>query len=123
MARRNYTVDSANALLPHLAPALTELRDTFHEAARIRAQIQRAARGNGWSPKRDDENRLMARVAELLDRLNDWGVELRDVSTGLVDFPAVIEGHDAFLCWRLGEPEVAYWHSPEDGFAGRRPLP
>jgi hypothetical protein len=123
MARRNYTVGSANALLPHLAPALTELRENFEEAARIRAQIARAAGRNGWSPKRDEEQRLMARVAELLERLNEWGVELRDVSSGLVDFPAVIDGRDAYLCWRLGEPEVAYWHSPEDGFAGRRPLP
>jgi hypothetical protein len=123
LARRNYTVESANALLPHLAPALVELRDKFATAARIRSEIERAAAANGWSARRDDEQKAMARVAELLERLNEWGVELRDASSGLVDFPAEINGQKAYLCWRLGEPEVAYWHSPEDGFAGRRPLP
>jgi hypothetical protein len=122
MPRRNYTVESANALLPHLAPALVELRDNFETAARIRTRIERAASGNGWSARRDDEQKAMARVAELLDRLNEWGVELRDASSGLIDFPAEINGQEAYLCWRLGEPEVAYWHSPEDGFSGRRPL-
>jgi hypothetical protein len=122
MPRRTYTVESANALLPHLAPALVELRDSFEKAARIRTRIERAAAGNGWSAHRDDEQKAMARVAELLNRLNEWGVELRDASSGLIDFPAEINGQEAYLCWRLGEPEVAYWHSPDDGFAGRRPL-
>jgi hypothetical protein len=47
---------------------------------------------------------------------------LRDVATGLVDFPARIDGEDAWLCWRLGEPEVAYWHPRTSGFSDRRPL-
>lgn len=123
MPRHTYTVESANALLPHLAPALVELRDNFENAARIRTRIERAAARNGWSAHRDEEQKAMARVAELLHRLNEWGVELRDASSGLIDFPAEINGQEAYLCWRLGEPEVAYWHSPEDGFAGRRPLP
>jgi hypothetical protein len=123
MRQHNYTVETANALLPHLAPALVELRDNFEKAARIRTQIERAAARNGWSAHRDDEQKAMARVAELLGRLEEWGVELRDASTGLIDFPAEINGQEAYLCWRLGEPEVAYWHSPEDGFSGRRPLP
>jgi hypothetical protein len=123
MGAQKYSVETANALLPHLAPALVELRDNFEKAAHIRARIARAAAGNGWSPNRDEEQKAMARVAELLDRLREWSIELRDVSSGLVDFPAEINNQDAYLCWRLGEPEVAYWHSPDDGFAGRRPLP
>jgi hypothetical protein len=118
-----YTIETANALLPYLAPTLVELREKFETAERIREAMVRAAAGNGWSEHRDEERNTMMRVAELMERVEKWDVILRDVSTGLVDFPAVIHGQEAFLCWRLGEAEVAYWHSPEDGFQGRRPLP
>lgn len=122
MARRVYTLDEANSLLPYLSPTLVELREKFEEAAQIRAAIAGAAVGNGGSTRREEHQSTLARVAELMDRVKGWGIELRDISTGLVDFPAVIEGEAAFYCWRLGEPEVAFWHSPEDGFRGRRPL-
>ncbi|HEX2235782.1 MAG TPA: DUF2203 domain-containing protein [Actinomycetota bacterium] len=123
MTGRLYTVEEANALLPHLAPALVELREKFEEAAEARVLVARAAAGNGWSEKRDRWARVLGRVTELLERLQEWEVELKDVSTGLVDFPAVVEGEEAYLCWRLGEPEVAFWHRRQDGFRGRRPLP
>jgi hypothetical protein len=118
-----YTVDSANELLPYLAPALVELREKFESAATIRAALARSALGNGHSQHGSDEQRTLARVSELLERIDDWGLQLRDIATGLVDFPTEMEGRPAFLCWRLGEPDVAYWHSEEDGFQGRHPLP
>lgn len=122
MERKTFTVDEANALLPHLAPALVELRDKFDRAADVRAAIARAAVTNGGSTRRRSWQALMNRVAELMARLETWGVELRDVESGLVDFPAVVEGREAFLCWRLGEPEVAYYHPRDEGFGGRRSL-
>lgn len=120
--RKLYTLDEANALLPHLAPALVELREKYEQAMNIRKTVMRLAQRNGWSDQRDQWSVVLARVAELFSRLEEWGVEVKDVSTGLVDFPTVIDGDDAYLCWRLGEPEVAYWHTIEGGFAGRRPL-
>ena len=122
MADRIYTVEEANALLPYLSPTLIELRDKFEEAGDIRAAIVRSSATNGGSVEREKWSRFLARVAELLDRLREWELVLRDISTGLVDFPARIDGDEAYLCWRLGEEEVAHWHSPEDGFQGRRPL-
>jgi hypothetical protein len=121
-APQTYTVQEANALLPYLAPLLVELREKFEESAQIRLTMARIAASNGWSERRVEWRRTLERVADLMERLREYNVELRDVSTGLVDFPARIEGRDAWLCWRLGEPEVAYWHGPEDGFAGRKPL-
>ena len=122
MADRLYTLDEANALLPYLAPTLIELRDKFEEAADIRMAIANSSANNGGSKHREEWSRFLARVAELLDRLREWEVVLRDISTGLVDFPARINDDDAYLCWKLGEAEVAFWHSPEDGFQGRRRL-
>lgn len=117
-----YTVEAANALLPYLAPTLVELREKFELADRARESVAQAAAGNGWSHKRERWSVTMARVAELMDRLTEWGLELRDVGTGLVDFPAIVDGEEVFLCWRLGEPEVAYYHPRTEGFGGRRRL-
>ena len=122
MADKTYTVDEANALLPYLAPTLIELRDKFEEAAEIRVAIVRSSATNGGSKERERWSKFLARVAELLDRLREWEIVLRDISTGLVDFPAVINDDEAYLCWKLGEDQIAFWHSPEDGFQGRRPL-
>lgn len=115
-----YSVEEANALLPYLAPTLVELREKFELAESARASVAQAAAGNGWSEKRERWSVTMARVTELTERLQEWAIELRDIATGLVDFPAVLHGEEVYLCWRLGEPEVAYYHSRTEGFGGRR---
>jgi hypothetical protein len=120
--RKLYTVAEANELLPYLAPTLVELREKYELAESARESVARAAVGNGWSEKRERWSATMARVAELTERLEEWGVELRDLSTGLVDFPALRLDEKIYLCWRLGEPQVAWWHPRTEGFGGRRPL-
>ena len=117
-----YTLDEANGLLPYLAPTLVELREKAELAAQIKEAVAEAAATNGGSQKRERWSKTLARVSELVQRLTEWELELRDISTGLVDFPAVVEGQEAWLCWRLGEPEVAYWHAKDEGFSSRRPL-
>lgn len=119
---KSYTVAEANALLPHLAPTLVELRDKYALAAEIRETIDEASMTNGGSAKRDKWSRTLARVQELFERLDGWSVELKDVDEGIVDFPSALHGDDAVLCWRLGEPEVSHWHPRDTGFAGRQPL-
>ncbi|MEA2507549.1 MAG: hypothetical protein QOH48_2167 [Actinomycetota bacterium] len=122
MIEKRYSVAEANALLPHLAPALVELRERYEEAVTIRELVGAAAASNGWTDHKEEWSRTLARVDELIERIQTWNVLLRDVSTGLVDFPTVLEGKDAYLCWRLGEPEVAFWHFADRGFSGRMPL-
>lgn len=119
---RFYTVEQANELLPFLAPTLVELREKFEEASRIRSKMATASRSNGWSTARDEWAEKLARVDELMDRITDWGIQLRDITTGLVDFPGFYEGEEVWLCWRLGEPEVSYWHRRDEGFGSRNPL-
>lgn len=57
-----------------------------------------------------------------LARLDGWGVVVRDLESGICDFPARREGRPVYLCWRVGEERIAAWHEPDAGFAGRRPL-
>lgn len=117
-----YTIPEANGLLPHLAPMLMELRSKYPKAVEAQRKINEGALENGGSSKRDEWNRLIARVQELFDRLAQWEIELRSVDEGLVDFPAEIDGGPAYLCWKLGEPAVAHWHRRDEGYPGRRPL-
>ena len=57
-----------------------------------------------------------------VEAISRRGIVLRDSESGLLDFPGLVEGEEVFLCWRLGEDRVAWWHGPETGFAGRKPL-
>lgn len=119
---RIYTIAEANELLPYLAPTLVELKEKYELAMQIQERLEGAAVTNGGSKHRERWQKTISRVQELMDRINDWNIEIRDLESGLVDFPSKRGDMDVFLCWKLGEPEVAHWHGPEDGFAGRRPL-
>ena len=61
-------------------------------------------------------------VRDLLGQIEQLGIVLRDIDRGLIDFPAIIENDEVYLCWQLDEPEISYWHDLESGFGGRRPL-
>ncbi len=63
-----------------------------------------------------------ASLRGMLAELDELGILVKDVDRGLIDFPAVVEGTAALLCWQVGEDRIGFWHTPEDGFAGRRPL-
>ena len=123
MAEREFTLDEANALLPYLAPALVELREKVEEAVRLGGAMEASsAAGGGIADQKAEQARVAERADELMGRVLEFGVLLRDPSTGLVDFPARHAGRDILFCWRLGETEVLHWHSPEDGFLGRRSI-
>ena len=75
-----------------------------------------------WITQHPEYDPELADVEAALGELAALGVECKGLDVGLVDFPAVVDGAPACLCWQLGEPAVAWWHRPEAGFAGRRPL-
>ena len=70
----------------------------------------------------EDFDRSQERMQEYVQELLALGVELKDYYIGLVDFPAWLNGHEVYLCWKLGETQVAYWHELDAGFAGRQSL-
>lgn len=128
---RLYTVEEARALLPRLIPLLVDLR----ELARIlrghmeaTAQAQRTVPGNGHlgAPLTEDANAALKRSHErwgaLTRELEELGVELKDPESGLIDFYHERDGEIVYLCYRLGEPDIAWWHTLDGGFAGRRPI-
>ncbi|HKX19873.1 MAG TPA: DUF2203 domain-containing protein [bacterium] len=128
---RHFTVPEAQALLPRLRETLEALRRTRDEAmlkkTRIEMLWKRLDTGEavlaavGEEQKRLDA--LVERISAIGHDVEEIGCILRDVDAGLVDFPARVRGgRTVFLCWRLGEPAIAFWHGTGEGFAGRRPL-
>jgi len=87
--------------------------------------VQGNGGGLGTSDFAELEAELEAVGSEIercLAQLDDAGVQVKDLDSGLLDFPARHEGREILLCWRVGEDRVAYWHGIDEGFAGRKPI-
>ncbi|HZD00739.1 MAG TPA: DUF2203 domain-containing protein [Actinomycetes bacterium] len=114
-----WTVEEANAALPRVRETVLRIQELVGER---REQVGRTAariEGNGHAPG----DAPAAELRRTLQQLSAEGIVLRDVDNGLVDFPArSASGRQYLLCWLVDEPEVAWWHWPDTGFAGRRPL-
>jgi hypothetical protein len=126
---RFYRLDSAAATLAEIRPLLEALRDDARRLQRSRDELARLRRSNGApgaaaaADQREQELRGLAeRIRDAVARLDSLDVQLRDVETGLIDFPALVSGRPIWLCWRFGEDEIGWWHEVNVGFAGRRPL-
>jgi hypothetical protein len=129
---RYFTPDEANDLLEEVRPLAEQMVD--HRRRQLAASAKRALliaqiQGNGGGLTPSDMAELEVEIetqASGLERciaeLVGLGVQVKDVDKGLVDFPAVHEGGEILLCWHVGEESVEYWHSLEEGFAGRKPI-
>jgi hypothetical protein len=121
---RHFTQEEANALLPQLTTLLTRLREAKDELTDAEAHeaLSEAAPTNGGGEHGQQVGVAFLEVRRLLEVVEQAGIVLRDIDRGLVDFPAVVAGHEVYLCWELGEDEVAYWHELEGGYGGREPI-
>ncbi|HET9671919.1 MAG TPA: DUF2203 domain-containing protein [Actinomycetota bacterium] len=119
---RTFTVEEANAELQELRVRLPRVRDARQRLIDSSERIAAAVEIDGGGVAGTDHFQAQEELKVELLWLADHGVLLRDPETGLVDFPAERDGRRVFLCWRLGEDEVAWFHDEEAGFSGRRPL-
>ena len=71
---------------------------------------------------RADLNSVVSKIKETLDQIQSTGCIVKDLDSGLVDFPSVIHNEEVYLCWRLGEDRIRYYHRQNEGFAGRKPI-
>jgi hypothetical protein len=113
----------ANETLPILRPMIRELME-ISERIRIHqpeiwSMVEKSA-GNGGNPALSRILPDFDRLDFLLHKVQDMGIEVKDLTIGLVDFPALHEGRVVYLCWKYGEEQVAFWHELETGFAGRQ---
>jgi hypothetical protein len=134
MEKRYFTVAEANELVP-------TLEEAFGRMLRLRAQLRAvAAEFEAHGEELDEEaltredgppeltnargrgRALFEALGDELSAINDLGVQVKDLETGLCDFVARREGRDVLLCWRFGEKSIGFWHELTTGFAGRRPI-
>jgi hypothetical protein len=121
---RHFTLAEANALLPRLTELLGRLRDSKDELTDTEAHeaLSDAAPTNGGGDEGKRVGVAFLEVRRLLETIEQAGIVLRDIDRGLVDFPALLEDREVYLCWELGEDEVGYWHDLDGGYGGRESL-
>lgn len=133
MQFRIFTLDEATQALPEVTTVIETVQRHRQALVGLLVALEdlhaRQARA-GSDPvvlqqlrqHRGEVDGLRKEMARLNRRVADLGVVVRDYDAGLADFPAIINGEPAYLCWRMGETSIGFWHGPEDGFAGRKPL-
>jgi hypothetical protein len=119
---RAFTEDEANSLLPALSESLHRIKEAREVILAGAEHIHRSATLDGGGQVSQEYWDALQEMRRHLESFAAQGILLRDTDSGLVDFPSRRDGRDVFLCWKLGEQRVGYWHPPETGFAGRRPL-
>lgn len=125
---KRYTIDEANALLPAVRAILLQLAVERRRYAEAHTALHGLLRGNGDPAHADEVTRHEETVAgiqsgmeALAEHLAHLGVELRDLETGLLDFPGERGGEPVWLCWRLSDPAVVFWHTRSEGYTNRKP--
>lgn len=128
-----FTLEQANRLIPDVSRLVAEVNGHRQDVVCLLVELDGLRSHQGQVRSGCDLDRrvelkalevsvLRRRITSVSASLHDLGCVVRDFEQGLVDFPAVIDGQPAYLCWRAGERRIQYWHGPDEGFAGRRPL-
>lgn len=127
--RTKFTIEEANRTLPLLRRIVGDVvRDYWRWQEKVREYEEVAANRQLGEPN-EDADRLEKETLELardiegyISEIKQLGVEMKGIDSGLVDFPAEVNGRPVLLCWQLGEESVQYWHEEDSGFAGRQPV-
>ena len=133
MAEKYFKRHEAEELLPVIGQFLEDARKQKHTLDSITAEISQAALrimmlGGSLPPfaelnrKKSQREEATEKLARTINEIQQTGCLVKDLETGLVDFPSLRGGEEVYLCWKLGEERIGYWHGIEEGFAGRKPL-
>jgi hypothetical protein len=133
MADKYFNRHEAEELLPVIGQFLEDARKQKRTLDSITAEISNAALrimmlGGSLPPfaelhrKKSQCEKVAEQLARTIDEIQQTGCLVKDLETGLVDFPSLRGGEEVYLCWKLGEKRIGYWHGIEEGFAGRKPL-
>ena len=130
---KTFTLAEAQTLLPVLESLLRRAQTAGKRAAELEAEMQQLSQriflSGGMhvnvavaARRRAEREKAVQQTRDTLAEIDEIGVQVKDLEQGLLDFPSVMDGKAVLLCWKLGEKEIGYWHSPEDGFAERQPV-
>ena|SRR5579884_2942031 len=130
---RYFTLPEAEKLLPQVESAIRDAvcLKAEHEQVEeeLRATLQRVTMlggvdldRRGFLDQRARREAAAARLKDIIERIHGLGCLVKDLDQGLVDFPTLFRDEEVYLCWKLGEKEIGFWHKVEDGFRGRHPI-
>ncbi len=130
---KTFTIDEAQALLPLIESLLKRAIDGKAAAQEVESQLAALGRriylAGGMRVNVEEVGRLrtemdahLRRVRESIAEIDSIGVQVKDVDSGLLDFPCRVDDQVVLLCWRMGETAIEHWHTIEDGFKGRQPV-
>ncbi len=133
MASKYFSRHEAEQLLPLIEEFLRMAQEQKQTVDAAQVELTKSAArimalGGSYPPyselvkKKTERDQASAKIVEAITKIQETGCLVKDIEEGLVDFPSLIEGEEAFLCWKLGEKRIEYWHGLNDGFAGRKRL-
>jgi hypothetical protein len=133
MPDRTFNLDEAHALLPVLESLLRTAISGKKLMEEVEGEMQALTHRiflNGGTHvdvvavarRKAERTKAEQRAKDALAEIDSIGVQVKDIDTGLLDFPCVVEGRVVLLCWKMGEASITHWHSTEEGFAGRKPI-
>jgi hypothetical protein len=133
MADKYFDRREAEELLLTIAPWLEDARGEKQKIEAFKTELAQVASRimvlGGISPpladllrKKTVHDEAAERLVEIVNRIQETGVLVKDLDIGLVDFPSLLEGEEIYLCWKLGEDHIDFWHGVDEGFTGRKPI-
>ena len=133
MSERTFTLDEAHTLLPVLESLLRTAISAKKLMGEVEGEMQALTQRiflNGGTHvdvvatarRKAERAKAEQRAKDALAEIDSIGVQVKDIDTGLLDFPCNVEGRVVLLCWRMGEQSITHWHGTEEGFAGRKPI-
>lgn len=133
MAERYFNRQEAEELLPSVRDWLEQARERKTVTDKLDKELAQGSTrimvlGGSIPPyaelgrKRTERDQAEAKMLEAINKIQETGCLVKDLDVGLIDFPSLLKGEEVYLCWKVGEPRIGYWHGIHEGFAGRKPL-
>ena len=119
--KRRFTVAQANSALPLVRRIVGDIVTTHGLILRLQAEMDKAS-GKEQAATQGRLDQSVGKLEDYVDELGEVGCELKDYQVGLIDFVGRHESRDVYLCWKLGEEKIGYWHEINAGYAGRQPI-
>jgi hypothetical protein len=130
---KTFTLSEAQTLLPVVEALLRKAQAAGARAGEFESEMQQLSQRiflsggmlvdvSAAARRRAEHDKAVQETKDTLGEIDSIGVQVKDLEKGLLDFPSLMDGKPVLLCWKLGEPSIAHWHTEEEGFAGRKPL-
>lgn len=121
-SKRRFTLAQACSALPLVKRIVADIVKAHDDATKMQSMLEIPQPEKQRTRMESDLEAKLDRLQNLVEELHDVGCELKDYKVGLVDFIGRHQGHDVYLCWKLGEERITHWHEMNAGFSGRQPV-